>query len=286
MKFIHVLLALMVVFIWGSAGVAIKPGLSLLKPFFFGALFFGGSGVILSLISRPSWAVFKSLFWVALVLGLFHNGLCLVSLSQLDAGAVSVALQTEMPFAALLAALVYKERMTPLQVLGILISFVGIFVFAGEPQIFSRIIPFCLAVLAAFMWAIANIQMKNLSHISSLHFISAYCLWTGIFFLGVSLLTETGHVSMLQNLNGPAFASLLYSGVIVTVLAYSAWQFLLKKYAITQVIPYILLTPIFGLGLGWFFLNEIINVQKILGGAIVILGVSLILIRFRKRAFS
>ena len=80
----------------------------------------------------------------------------------------------------------------------------------------------------------------------------------------------------------PPLSALLgvsYTVLCSTIIAYGLWYFLLSRYSVSQVAPYSLLTPIFGIAIGQVFFTEELNTQTIIGGLITIIGVAVIVLR-------
>ena len=66
-------------------------------------------------------------------------------------------------------------------------------------------------------------------------------------------------------------------------LGYSIWYTILRKHPVNTVMPVLLLFPVTGLLTAIFILNEKPNTYAYFGGAIILLGVSIILINKRKK---
>ena len=62
-------------------------------------------------------------------------------------------------------------------------------------------------------------------------------------------------------------------------IGYGAWYWLLKRYAVNQVMPFMLLMPVFGVASGAAFLDEPVTLVLVAGAALTILGIGIILVR-------
>jgi O-acetylserine/cysteine efflux transporter len=76
-----------------------------------------------------------------------------------------------------------------------------------------------------------------------------------------------------------ALAGVGYTAVCSTIVAYGLWYFLLSRYTVSQVTPFSLLTPVFGIAFGQLFFAEALTAQTLIGGALTILGVAVIVLR-------
>ena len=76
-----------------------------------------------------------------------------------------------------------------------------------------------------------------------------------------------------------AWAAVAFTALASTLVAYGLWYWLLKRYPISQVTPYNLLTPIFGIAFGQMFFEEALGWRFLLGAAMTLAGVAIIVIR-------
>jgi O-acetylserine/cysteine efflux transporter len=68
---------------------------------------------------------------------------------------------------------------------------------------------------------------------------------------------------------------LLINAYGASLIGYSGWSWLLRRHAASQVAPFTLLVPVFGLGSAALFLGETISPGKWLGIALVFIGLGL-----------
>lgn len=70
-------------------------------------------------------------------------------------------------------------------------------------------------------------------------------------------------------------AILLFLAVFTTALTTSIWFRLLQLHPASELAPYLLLPPIFGLGIAFFILQETLTISEVIGVAFILLGLSL-----------
>jgi drug/metabolite transporter (DMT)-like permease len=66
------------------------------------------------------------------------------------------------------------------------------------------------------------------------------------------------------------------SGVVATFLAGVSWMLAMTKFEISYAFPFVSLNYIFVLAAGFFLFNEPINLTKLVGGGLVVLGLIVI----------
>ena len=157
---IGVLLAVTVV--WGFNFAVVKAGLSVMPPIAFVALRFAVVGVMLLPWLRWPQRRFRDLVVLSVVLGVVHFSLMFTGMRGLDVATASIAIQLQVPFAAILAAIFFGETLHWRRLTGMAIAFAGVVLIAGEPRLAGNLLPLVLVIAAACTWASATIQIKRI----------------------------------------------------------------------------------------------------------------------------
>lgn len=77
------------------------------------------------------------------------------------------------------------------------------------------------------------------------------------------------------------WGAVFYTAVMSSIVAYGLWYGLLRRHPVSRLAPLSLLVPVGAVVLGIVLLGESLNAHVLGGGAMVIAGVALIVIRFR-----
>ena len=227
----HLLLALLIVIVWGVNFIAIYVGLKELPPFLFCTLRFGLSALpFVFFLPKPK-APLKhiigfGIFNFALQFGLLFSGIHL----GLSPGLSSLVLQVQVFFSIGLAFLFFGEKPGLLKILGSLISFIGIGIVASHVGGDVTLTGLLLTLLAAFSWASGNMSF---------------------FIDGPDVI-----VSSFQNISWAALAAVAYVVYVSSHLGYGLWGFLMKTYSTSAVVPFTLLIPVVGFLSSALFLGE------------------------------
>ncbi|GGB23480.1 O-acetylserine/cysteine exporter [Tistrella bauzanensis] len=280
----HILLALLVVAIWGCNFVAVKVATAAIPPLFLVALRFGVLFLLLApFLPMPRRSQIPKLAAIGMTLGVGHFGLMFVALSLgVDASTLSVAIQIEVPFAALCAMLVLGERMGPRQIAGLVLGMIGVALVAGDPKVLTQLDGLGVGLLAGGFWAYSNIQIKQLGQLGAVppQMLNA---WLGPFcvlpLLVLSFIFESGQGDALSALNWQTIAALAYILGGASLVAYGAWYFLLGRYSVGQVTIYMLLVPVFGVLGGVVMMGETLGLLEMIGGALIVSGVAVVQLR-------
>lgn len=276
MSLVDLAATLLVVVIWAFNFVAGKIGLSEFPPLLMLGLRFVVAGLLLAPFLRLPLRRWPLVVLIGIVLGGLHFGLVFSGLQGVHAGPAAIAGQLTVPFSAVLAWMVYGERMGWLQLAGMLIAFVGVYVLAGDPTQRPDPFYFLLVVLGAFAWAVANILIKKLGRISPF-VLNAWVAAIGAPILfAASALIEEGQLQAIAGAGWRGWGTVLFMAVGASITAYGLWYYLIGKHQLNRIVPLTLLAPVLAVVLAVWILGEPITPRVVAGAVITILGVAMI----------
>lgn len=277
--------AVIVAFLWGANFVAVKVGLTHFPPYFLVALRFAVVVIIMMPFYWRRTIDMKFLFAMSVILGTVHFALLFGAMGYgLDVATSAITVQLGVPFSCVLSAIFFNDRLGAWRSGGLMVSFMGIAMIAGTPHVVEHFVPFLMAMAAAFCWAVANVMMKRKGSVDVLEMLTWMSLLTIPQLMLLSLLVEKDHWQLLLTATPEAVASVLFSAIGSTIVAYGLWYYLLKRAAVSQITPFNLLVPVFGIALGQLLFHETLAARTILGGLITISGVAIIVARRPKLA--
>jgi len=276
----HLALMLLCQFIWGVNFVAAKIGLQHFEPLFFVALRFSIVALLLlPFVGLPKRKLLQ-LIPLSMTMGVMHFSLIFTGMRYLDAATSSIAVQLQVPFAAILAAFFFKETLGWRRLTGMLVAFAGVVLIAGEPRFIGNLWPLLSVVGAALVWATANVQVKALGDEFDAVTLNGYiAILAAPQLLVVSFLLEGNQWPMVMDVSWMGWAALLFQSVIVAIFSYWIWYNMMRRYPVNQVMPFTLLLPMIGVISGHLFLDEVITWQMLLGGLATLAGVAIVVIR-------
>ena len=277
MKTRELLLALLVPLTWALGFTVAKAALDEFPPLLLMSMRFFIAGLILIWFVPIPRHCLKDLFWISLVGSTIQYGLTFTGLSMIDASLGGIIVQLEVPFSVLLAVIFFRERPGLLRIIGMTISFIGVVLIAGRPGLSSHLEGILLTASGALVWAVGQIMYKRISsQINGL---------TGIAWIGViaapqmligSMIFETGQVDALLNASWVGWTSVIYLGLIMTVVGYGIWFTVLGRNPVSHVMPVLLVLPVFTVLFSVILLGERPSLEVLLGGVTILAGVSLI----------
>ena len=273
----ELLLAASVPLLWGIGFTFAKAGLNEFPPLFLMGLRFTLAALTLVWFVPIPRGQLKQIFWISLVGSTLQYGMTFTGLSMLDASLAIIIIHLEVPFSVLLAAIVLKDKPGIQRILGMLISFAGIVLIAGQPSLSEQLPAILLTAAGAMTWAVGQIMVKRLENPPSGFALTA---WIGFFsgpqmILG-SFMFEDSQWESLSNASWIGWGVILYLALIMTVLGYGIWYHVLSRNHVSKVMPVMLLLPVFTIASSMLFLGEEPSPMIFIGAAVVIGGVSMI----------
>jgi len=272
-------LAVLVVLLWGANFAIAKTALDELPPLALVAMRFALVAALLLPVVRVPRGHLGRIALLSVTLGLVHFSAMYMALRHVDAAVASIAVQIQVPFAALLAAVFYGDRLGWRRAAGMAVAIAGVAILAGEPREGSAPWAVALIIGAAMVWAVANIQIKDLDR-ANVFAINAYVgLFAAPQLAVASLLFEEGQWPAIASASWIAWAAVLYQAVVVVILCYSLWYALLRRHPVNAVMPFTLLVPVFGVLGGVTLRGEPLTWPLVVGGLLTVAGVGIILLR-------
>jgi len=272
--------------IWGSTYLAIRYAVETIPPLYTAGLRHLIAGTILlawclAKRLRPTWAQVRASIVIGAFFFLIGHGTLHWAEQKVPSGLASLLIASEPIWVFLLTAIAARQwRLNATLLAGILLGFGGVGLLMGRSALNSGpgVFVGSLAVLlGAFSWSVGIVYSRR-SHLSG-HplLLSALSLLAG----SVQLLLA-GTVG--GEYRGFSFASVslrswLALGYLIlfgSVVAFTAYNWLLEHYSPTLVATHTYVNPIVAVLLGWFFAGEVVTLNVLLSTAMVIGAVMLV----------
>jgi drug/metabolite transporter (DMT)-like permease len=297
-----VILAFAIVYVvWGSTYFFIQKALAGFPPFILGAFRFLAAGFLLiTWCAIKGEKIFdkKSIRHAAiggiLMLGV-GNGLVIWVEQFTPSGLVAILVSSAAMWFVILDKPKWKENLKSTStVAGLIIGFIGVILLFAEQMMETmnstengtRILGIILLLLAPIGWAAGSLYSKYNSDnkVSVSVSTSWQMLAAGLAFIPGMLITAEIKDFNLQNVSTDAWLSVGYLIIFGSILAFSAYVWLLTVRPATQVSTYAYVNPVVAVLLSILFTNESVTLIQIIG-LIVILGSVLLinLAKYRKK---
>ena len=279
-------LVLIICLAWAGNFLSSAYALREIPPVLFTALRF----VMLALpllywMKRPAAGQWPRLVAVGLCVGVLHFALSFTALKLAgDLSSPAIVMQSYVPMTALLAWAMLGERFGWRTGLAIAVSFAGVLVLGFDPLVLDRPMALVLMLVSAVFLAIGTVLMKGLRGLD----VFSQQGWTAVVsvlpLLALSLVFEPGAIARLPSVSWVGWGGALYAAFVSSLLGHGLYYTLVQRHPMAQVMPWLLLTPVFAVGLGIAFWGDRPGPRLLLGGAIVLGGVLIIALRTLAKA--
>lgn len=200
------------------------------------------------------------------------------ALHRIPASMNAVLITTNVIFITIFAALLLKERLSFLRVLGILAAATGaVFVVFNRGFVLESDFNFSgsiFSILAAVSSAVYSLGGKKILSRRDPISVVLIALFSGTLLLTLFTAVTTGFAP-LGRVTGATWALIIGLGLGMIGLAYPLWFYCLKQVNASEVSIFIYLVPVFAGVLSFFILNERFGWRFYFGAALILSGIFL-----------
>lgn len=278
-------LALGIVYVvWGSTYLAIRVLVRSAPPLLSAGGRFFAAGVVLGLILglrsgfsrlRVNGRQLASCALLGVLLPLGGNGL--VTLAERDvASGIAALVVAVVPLYVVLLRALTGDRPGPATLVGVLLGFAGIAVLA-DPHGGAKASGIALLLLASFAWSFGSWIQARLVLPRDPFVITAWEMATGgLAMMVVGLLRGEPGDHPISAITGEGWLALGYLAVFGSLVAFTAYVWVLNAAPISLVATYAYVNPAVAVLLGAAILGEPVTTRVLVGGAVVLAAVAVV----------
>jgi drug/metabolite transporter (DMT)-like permease len=272
--------------IWGSTYLAIRYAVETIPPLYTAGLRHLTAGIILLFWClakrlRPTWAQVRASILIGAFFFLGGHGSLHWAEQKVPSGRASLLIACEPLLVFLLfAAAAKKWRANATLLAGIVLGFAGVGLLMGRSALTAGpgVFVGSLAILfGALSWSVGIVYSRR-SHLSGhpLLLTTLSLLAGSIQLLLVGTIAGEYRGFSLTSVSRRSWLSLAYLILFGSVVAFTAYNWLLEHYSPTLVATHTYVNPIVAVFLGWLFAREAVTLSVILSTAMVIGAVMLV----------
>lgn len=273
--------------VWGSTYLAIRIVVETLPPLLSAGVRFTAAGVIMSLfliwrsgIGRMRVTLREvgasALIGTALLLG--GNGIVTIAEQEVPSGLAALIIASVPLWVIVLRAL-FGDRASGGTLVGVAVGFAGVGILVGSSGGSSggTVDGVLLLVLASLSWAAGSFFSSKLPLPKDPFVSTSVQMITG----GIAILGAAAAGGEFSGLDPSSFSrgslfALAYLVVFGSLLAFTAYTWLLNNAPISKVSTYAYVNPVVAVFLGWIVLSETITVVMLVGAAVIVASVAFI----------
>src|SRR5690242_7024454 len=272
--------------IWGSSYLAIRYAVATIPPLYTAGLRHLTAGSILlawclAKRLRPTWSQIRASFIIGFFFFLIGHGSLHWAEQKVPSGLASLLIAIEPILVFLLTAFAARRwGLNATLFAGICLGVGGVALLMGRSALNSGpgVFVGSLAILiGALSWSVGIVYSRS-SHLSG-HplLLSALSLLAGsvpLLLVGTAVGEYRGF--SCASVSTPSWLALGYLIVFGSVVAFTAYNWILEHYSPTLVATHTYVNPIVAVLLGWFFAGEAVTLNVLLSTAMVIGAVMLV----------
>ena len=269
--------------VWGSTYLGNEYAIDVIPPWIMAGSRFTTAGLLLygfALIKgvpKPTFTQLKNSLFLGILFMTFGVGGTVWAQQHVDSGFTALLITMNPLVVVLLVWLIDKRRPTLKSLFGIALGILGMVLLVGNAQISTdanALLGVAVIVFCTFTWAYGAITIPKLELPQSKIQSSAMQM-----FLGGMVLLSFGAFSgefqqfSFQDMTWAAGISWIYLVVFGSVIAFTAFNYLLLKVAPEKVSTNTYVNPVIAVLLGWWLRDEYLDAQMLFAGAILLTGV-------------
>ena len=262
----------------GFGFVIAKPAFESFPPILLMGIRFSFAALLLIWWFPIPKGYLKKIFFASLIANTLQYSITYTGLNYIDASAAVLLVQTEVPFGVIFAYFMLREKPTIRALIGIAVAFVGVYILTGSPNLDGKFFGITLTIIGSAIWALGQVIVKPLSkEINPLALVAWLALFSGPLLITLSSIIDGDTIKYLSEAKFDHWMIAFYIGFIMQPVTYGCFYYVLKNNPLYKVLPIVTMgIPPTGLLAAIFLLGEKPTQELFIGGAIIIVGVILI----------
>lgn len=270
-------------FIWGSTYLLNKIAVTELPPFMLAGIRFITAGLLIFLICKIlkiNLRISRKQFFNTIIAGFlflaFGNGVVVWALKYVDTGFAALEISAQPLVVLILMRIFQGKKIKAMSMIGVVLGIIGIYLLVSQKQVISQensVLGMGMIFLCLLSWAYGSLFVGK-ADLPSNHFVNTgYQMFTGGILLFLGSLAFGENWSWPNTWSEPTRYSMLLLIIFGSIVAFTAFNYLLKTVSPEKVATSTYVNPIIALLLGWYFLEEQITNQSVVAATVLLTGV-------------
>lgn len=283
-KTILIVLAFFAIYIiWGSTYLLNKIVVTELSPFYLASIRFTISGLLIFLIAKSlkmKLIITKKQFVNNVIAGflflVYGNGVFVWALRYVDSGFGALEASVQPVLILILMRIIDGNKIKKKSIIGISLGILGMYLLVSQKQLVYQehsLLGIVMIFTCVISWSCASLFVAR-ADLAPSYFVNAgyQMITSGVLLFLLSLIFGETWTSPLQ-WSGPTQLSMGLLIIFGSVIAFTAFNYLLREVSTEKVATSAYVNPVIALFLGWYVLNETITMQSIIAAIVLLTGV-------------
>jgi len=272
--------------IWGSTYLAIRYAVETIPPLYTAGFRHLCAGTILLIWAlakglRPTWKQIRASAVIGFFFFLVGHGSLHWAERFVPSGLASLLIAIEPIFVFLLSSAASRTwKLNGMLLAGILLGLLGVGMLVGGDKgnaSHSLTLGSVAILVGAFSWSVGIIYSRRSQLSGSPLLLSALSLLSGAaMLLLVATIAGEARGFALSQVSGRSWMALGYLILFGSVIAFTAYNWLLEHYSPTLVATHTYVNPVVAVLLGWAYGGEVLTLKVGLAAVLVVLAVVLV----------
>jgi len=270
-------------FIWGSTYLLNKIVVTEVSPLLLASIRFISAGTIIVIIALflklnlkvSSKQLINCVIAGFLFLG-FGNGVFVWALKYVDSGFAALEAATQPLFVIFLMRMMHGTKIKLKSLFGVVLGILGMYLLVSQEGLImndNSLIGIIMILACVLSWSYASIFVSKADLPPSFFVSTAYqMLAAGLILITASLFINEPWLSPVE-WSAPARWSMILLIVFGSIVAFTAFNYLLKVVSTEKVSTSAYVNPVIAMLLGWYILDEHISMQSIVAAIFLLTGV-------------
>lgn len=272
--------------VWGTTYLANSWGLHSFPPFILAGLRFSIAGAMMLIIIRlksplkVSSKLLKETLLAGLLFFAVGNGMLVWGLQFIESGIASLIIALQPLVILLMLWIFYAKKPKWLSLFGTMLGFVGMYLLVNQATFIQNkdwLKGFAAILFATTAWGYISIRISEKKSKENIFLVAGLqMLFGGVILLLMGLILGDFSRMDWTSISDKSFYSLLFLILFGSIIAFSAFNYLLLKVSPVKIATATYVNPLVALFLGWWLNNEVFSSRSIIAAFVLLFSVFLI----------
>ena len=269
--------------IWGSTYLLNKIAVTELPPFKLASIRFVTAGLLIFGIAKLlgkkitiTAKQFKNTIIAGFLFLTFGNGVVVWALKYVDSGFAALEISAQPLVVLILMRIIDGKEIKTMSFIGVILGIIGIYLLVSQKELITQegtIAGIIMIFVCMISWAYGSIFVAKADLPSNYFVNTGYQMLTGGIMLAITSFSFNEDWTNPTEWSSKVQLSMVLLVVFGSIVAFTAFNYLLKVVSPEKVATSTYVNPIIALLLGAYFLNEKITTQSIIAAIILLTGV-------------
>jgi drug/metabolite transporter (DMT)-like permease len=273
--------------IWGTTYLAIRYAVETLPPLTMAGLRFTIAGGVLFVVARwkggpaPTAANWRATALIGAMFFLVSHGCVSWAEQRIPSGMTALAVSTIPLWTAIAGWAFGESRLTARTWVGLTLGLAGLVLLFGSTGLLKQdaltAAGSWILVFSSLNWAVASVLARRVAIPASATLASGMeMLIGGVMLLAAGALTGDWQSMAHHAVSARSLASLAYLIVFGSLIAFTAYVWLLNASTPARVSTYAFVNPVIAVAAGWLLGGEIVTLPMLMAAAVIAAGVAIL----------